>query len=49
MSGTNGSGSRLAVLYARVSSDHQVRGYSLNQQIEALRAYCAREGYEVLE
>jgi site-specific DNA recombinase len=45
----NGHGPRLAVLYARVSSDDQVRGYSLNQQVEALRAYCAHEGYEVLE
>src|SRR5215217_8134455 len=39
-----------AVLYARVSTDEQARsGYSLAQQIEALRAYAAREGYEVLE
>src|SRR5918995_2578610 len=42
-------GPKRAILYARVSSDDQVRGYSLNQQIEALRAYCMREGYEVLE
>lgn len=39
-----------AVLYARVSTDDQARsGYSLAQQIEALRAHCAREGHEVLE
>ena len=39
-----------AVLYARVSTDEQARtGYSLAQQIEALRAYAVREGYEVLE
>jgi site-specific DNA recombinase len=39
-----------AILYARVSTDEQARsGYSLAQQIEALRAYAAREGYEVLE
>ena len=38
------------VLYARVSTEEQARsGYSLAQQIEALRAYAAREGYEVLE
>jgi site-specific DNA recombinase len=39
-----------AILYARVSTDEQARsGYSLAQQIEALRAYAAREGYEILE
>jgi site-specific DNA recombinase len=39
-----------AILYARVSTDEQARsGYSLAQQIEALRDYAAREGYEVLE
>lgn len=49
MASMNGHGPRLAILYARVSSDDQVRGYSLNQQMEALRAYCAREGFEILE
>ena len=50
MPSTNGHGSRRAVLYARVSTDEQARsGYSLAQQIEALRQYAAREGYEVLE
>lgn len=39
-----------AILYARVSTHEQARsGYSLAQQIEALRAYATREGYEVLE
>jgi site-specific DNA recombinase len=39
-----------AILYARVSTDEQARsGYSLAQQIEALREYAASEGYEVLE
>jgi site-specific DNA recombinase len=39
-----------AILYARVSTDEQARsGYSLAQQLEALREYAAREGYEVLE
>ncbi len=38
-----------AILYARVSTDEQARsGYSLAQQLEALREYTAREGYEVL-
>jgi site-specific DNA recombinase len=39
-----------AILYARVSTDEQARsGYSLAQQLEALREYAAREGYEVIE
>jgi site-specific DNA recombinase len=39
-----------AILYARVSTNEQARsGYSLAQQLEALREYTAREGYEVLE
>ncbi len=46
----NGHGPKRAILYARVSTDEQARsGYSLAQQIEALRAYASREGYEVLE
>jgi site-specific DNA recombinase len=50
MPSTNGHGPRRAVLYARVSTDEQARsGYSLAQQLEALRAHCEREGYEVLE
>src|SRR5918994_763509 len=50
MPSTNGHGPKRAILYARVSTDEQARsGYSLAQQIEALRDYVAREGYEVLE
>jgi site-specific DNA recombinase len=50
MPSTNGHGPKKAILYSRVSTDEQARsGYSLAQQIEALRAYAAREGYEVLE
>jgi site-specific DNA recombinase len=54
MSSMNGHGPKRAVLwailYARVSTDEQARfGYSLAQQLEALREYAAREGYEVLE
>ena len=50
MPSTNGHGPKRAILYARVSTDEQARsGYSLAQQLEALRAYTAREGYEVLE
>src|SRR4028118_465963 len=50
MTTTNGHGPKRAILYARVSTDEQARsGYSLAQQIEALRKYAATEGYEVLE
>jgi site-specific DNA recombinase len=50
MPSTNGHGAKRAILYARVSTDEQARsGYSLAQQLEALREYAAREGYEVLE
>jgi DNA invertase Pin-like site-specific DNA recombinase len=38
---------KLALLYARVSTTEQAeRGYSLAQQIEALREWCEREGYK---
>jgi site-specific DNA recombinase len=47
---TNGHGPKSAILYVRVSTDEQARsGYSLAQQLEALREHAAREGYEVLE
>ncbi len=50
MPSTNGHGPKRAILYARVSTDEQARsGYSLAQQLEALREYAARESYEVLE
>ena len=50
MPNANGHGPKRAILYARVSTDEQVRsGFSLAQQLEALRAYASREGYEVLE
>jgi site-specific DNA recombinase len=47
---SNGHGPQQAILYCRVATDEQVRnGYSLAQQLEGLREYAAREGYEVLE
>ena len=49
MPNTNGPGPKRVILYARVSSDDQVRGYSLDQQIRALREWTAREGYNVFE
>jgi DNA invertase Pin-like site-specific DNA recombinase len=45
MPNISGHGPKLAILYARVSTDEQARaGYSLAQQLEALRTYVAREG-----
>jgi site-specific DNA recombinase len=45
----NGHGPKRVILYARVSTDEQARsGYSLAQQMEALREYSACAGYEVL-
>ena len=39
-----------AILYARVSTEEQTKsGYSLAQQLEACRLWCAREGYEIVE
>jgi site-specific DNA recombinase len=50
MLSTNGHDPKRAILYARVSTDEQARsGYSLAQQLEALRQYAVREGYDVLE
>ncbi|MBD0328108.1 MAG: recombinase family protein, partial [Pyrinomonadaceae bacterium] len=50
MPNPNGHGPKRVILYARVSTDEQARsGYSLAQQLEALREYATREGYEVLE
>ena len=47
---TTNNGTRRAVLYARVSTKRQAdEGYSLDQQIDALRELAAREGYEVME
>jgi len=47
---TNGHSPKRAILYARVSTDEQASsGYSLAQQLEALKAYATREDYEVLE
>src|SRR5918995_416772 len=49
MPSINGHGPKRAILYTRVSTDEQARsGYSLAQQLEALRDYAAREGYEVI-
>jgi predicted site-specific integrase-resolvase len=50
MISTNGHGPWRAIMYGRVSTDEQARsGYSLAQQMEALREYADLEGYEVVE
>ena len=50
MTSTNGRDPKRAGLHARVFTDEQGRhGYSLAQQLEALREYADREDYEVLE
>src|ERR687889_126900 len=50
MPSINGHSPKRAILYARVSTQEQAaKGYSLAQQLEALRGYAAREGYEVIE
>ena len=50
MPSTNDHSPKRAILYARVSTEEQARsGYSLAQQIEALRAYAEQEGYQILE
>src|SRR5215210_3130665 len=50
MPSVNGHASRKAILYARVSTEEQARsGYSLAQQLEALREYAVREDYGILE
>src|SRR5215208_4712150 len=50
MLSTNGHGTQRVILYARVSTQEQAeKGFSLDQQIEALKQYAAREGLEIFE
>jgi site-specific DNA recombinase len=44
-----GEGSKRAILYARVSTEEQMKGYSIPDQLREFRAYAAREGYVVVE
>jgi site-specific DNA recombinase len=49
MPNTNGHGPKRAILYARVSTQEQAtKGYSIRQQLERGRRWCAEEGYEIL-
>lgn len=51
MPSANGHDPKRAILYARVSTKKQAEEdhFSLPQQLEALRVYALREGYEILE
>jgi site-specific DNA recombinase len=49
MPSKNGHGPKRAILYARVSTEEQMNGYSIPDQLRELRAYAAREGYVVVE
>src|SRR5215204_3560833 len=49
MPNKNGHGPKRAILYARVSTEEQMNGYSIPDQLRELRAYAAREGYVVVE
>jgi predicted site-specific integrase-resolvase len=48
VSSSHSNHSKRAILYARVLSAEQVKGYSLDQQIDALRAWVSLKGYKVL-
>jgi site-specific DNA recombinase len=50
MPSTNGHGPKRAILYTRVSGEEQKqKGYSLDDQRDALRAWARDEGYDILE
>jgi site-specific DNA recombinase len=41
--------SKKAIIYARVSTDEQTKGYSLSTQIDASKSYAIERGYTLLE
>jgi site-specific DNA recombinase len=50
MNSNNGDGSRRAVLYCRVSGEEQrKKGYSLADQLDTLRRWCSKNGYEIVD
>jgi site-specific DNA recombinase len=50
MPSTNGHGPKRAILYTRVSGEEQAKkGYSLADQLDALRDWCYKNGHEVIE
>src|SRR5215210_1526032 len=50
MPSTNGHEPKRAILYARVSGEEQVKkGYSLADQLDALRDWCSTNDYEIID
>src|SRR5215203_7039213 len=50
MPSTNGHGPKRAILYARVSGEEQAKkGYSLADKLDALRKWCSKNDYEILD
>jgi site-specific DNA recombinase len=50
MNSTNGDGFKRAVLYCRVSGEEQrKKGYSLADQLDALKRWCSENGHEIVE
>jgi site-specific DNA recombinase len=50
LNGANVIGFKRAVLYCRVSGEEQrKKGYSLADQLDALRGWCSENGYEIVE
>lgn len=47
--GTEAKTVKRVVIYTRVSTDEQVKGYSLSTQLEECRRYAAQRGYLVVE
>ncbi len=41
--------SKQAIIYARVSTDEQTKGYSLRTQIDSCKDYAIERGYHLLE
>jgi site-specific DNA recombinase len=50
MPSANAHGPRRAILYARVSGEEQAKkGYSLADQLDALKEWCSKNDYEILD
>jgi DNA invertase Pin-like site-specific DNA recombinase len=46
---TNAKQQQTAVVYARVSSEEQVQGYSIQAQLRACREWAAKNGFKVVK
>ena len=50
MQTTNGHGPERAILYCRVSGEEQAKkGYSLADQLDALRRWCSENAHQIVE